>query len=1719
MRTVRRLYVLFPFLLLSLFCQAQISVDFSMDRTGGCSPLSVNFTNNTYGLSATAIVSWDLGNGNRSTLKNPSAIYTEEKTYTITLTVTDNGQTTTKSKTLKVYKKPVVDFSVASPKVCLPAPAQFTSTSTAGDGSISSYQWDFGDGVTNQGYGNTMSYAYSVEQLATVSLTVTNSFGCQASAVKKDIVEVLPRINPAFSADKLLLCALSDAVTFTNSSTGPGTLSYAWDFGDGTTSTQVNPSHQFTKKAVHPVKLTVTNTDGCSATSYPLPVNAAYFNTDFSSNPLCREVSFASSSYLYPSSSFWQFGDGSSNFSWYNTLHTYAAPGTYNVTLINTYDVCKDTVTKAVTVQETVNFNSAIVAPAAICLNSGLELKSTSSTTPSLIKWDFGDGMEYNTSYPITWHNYQQPGTYTVKMTNVFGTCSETVTKTIVVNALPNPQGFVVNYGGVCGAPVTVKFSDTTTGAVSWNWQLDYGYNTTFATTKNASYAFNANGYHTVTLTVTNAAGCAGSISKSVNVFRPEANIYYTFSSSPRGSYDCDSLRIRLAVNSNQTIQSYSWDLGNGTTSTSVNPEVFYDKPGVYTVKLTYVTESGCTASTTYYAQVYNKPKADFTYSIPCGYSLNLQFQDISFFTDRWQWQFGDGGYDSHFRPVYQYRDTGQYSVQFISHIGHCSDTIVKTVYANLLPASVSISKVENTCSGSRGTVTFDQYALRAKGLTWDFGDGTVMPYDTSVHVVTHTYKASGTYTVQLTGQYGNCVLTSSAWVRVLLKQSPVLTANKTQICANDNVTIQINGLQPNTFTDNTQWWQYSINKIEYDNGTAHNGYYSYYDFNYTSYTGTLNNFAAGVNKIRAIINVSGSGYPNCTDTTNYINLQVNGPIAGFKVQNKDLCFKSAFVFTDTSRSVTSTKLTSWSWDFGDGTTQLNTTNAVVRHTYQNPGRYTVRLRVTDAIGCSTNFESEVNASGTKAAFTPSGLYIPNVPLNTTVTFYNNSYSYNTAPTYLWIYGDGATETAYSGTHTYTSPGVNTVKLIVSDPSIPCADTAQKVITVKDFNTAFSFSTSFLSAGSCPPVMVRINNLSVGYTRLKWDFGDGTTTTASAYPSHVYQSPGVYRITLYTYGYNGLSGTYIDSVEVRKPSTAISADVLKGCLSQTVNLQATSQDASSHLWDFGDGVVSTGTTASPHAYNTPGLFTPRLIVKNENGCATSADLAQPIVIDSLSVIIQDLPSLLCDSALIQFHSLVGSFAASKLGTPLQYQWNFGTGNAADVSNLPNPSFRFVKPGTYVVKLRVTSPYGCSKETLATVRINEKAKGRITALPEVCQDGSVLFKATATLSDNIQWNWTFGNGNTATVQNPPAQFFPTPGTYPVTLLVTRNGCIDTVVHPLAVNPKPVINAAPKETVLCLGNSLSLSAGGGTTYQWSPAAGLSNAAIAAPVASPTVSTRYRVLVTTDKGCSNTDSVFITVGQPVKVQLPTAFDLCQGSTVQLNASGAAAYQWINNVAGLSNTGIAAPVARPLTTSVYTVVGTDPHNCFKDTAQVIVTVRDLPTVNAGPDLQLAGNMPHQLAASGSPDVTAWRWSPADGLSCADCASPVLTPKMEMQYVVTVRNQWGCTAADSLLVKLDCATDHVYFPDAFTPNNDGKNDVFTALGSGVKIVRHLRIYSRWGDLIFERTNVAINDRAAGWNGTIKGQPVESGTYVYVAELECSSGYLFTRKGTVTVVR
>ena len=1451
---------------------SQLKADFSVDKTGGCSPLHVSFTNKSTGTSPNTIYHWDFGNGNTSTLPDPGAIFTEEKSYTVTLTVAEGNQTSVKTQLIDVYYKPTVDFSAGVVKGCIPLNVNFASNSSAGSGEIASYHWDFGDGTTQQSFGNTIDHSYTTEQLATVSLTVTNTYGCHSTLVKKDIVEVKPRLTASFDADKTVLCRESDPVQFTNTSNGPGTLSYQWDFGDGTTSTEKNPSHVFNKRGTYTVMLTVTSSDGCIATSRQSGyINVANFKTDFT-------------------------------------------------------------------------------IPGQICSETYQTFNSTTTPAPNTVMWQVNDELAVWYSYSLT-HFFPTNGNYKVKLTADYGGCIDSAVKTFTVKQSPASNGFIATAKGECGAPVQVDFRDTTPNAVSWQWNFDYGFTNQGSSTLQApSYTFNQNRSYSVQLKVTNSEGCTKELVRSVGFVLPYVIVGCNIISEHQSHESCEPISAKFFVNStNQPITEYRWEFGDGTISTEAEPEHTFSRPGTYQIVLHYKTLAGC-AGTSYYNSitVREKPQADFksvTGTTICG-SVPVIFSNTSggdYYFVQW---FIDGEPvgGSYGSMEYRFTEEGQYTIKLIANNGFCSDTMEKVNYITVKPPFPRIDAIANSCEGNRGDVTITNGSRQGETYTWDFGDGTSFTTTDNPSTLTHSYTQTGQYKVSVTATNGSCTVRDSTYAYVMLRKQPELSMAAVS-CVDAPYQFTISNLQSNPWPDYNNY-DYFIAKWEYDDGTPYTGYMNSYPYigSANSYTGSIQAPDHTRQRMRVIIQSIGFG---CYDTTGFVPVKVVGPVPAVEIVDNNVCFNSPVTFKDVGTTIGGTNIVTRRWSFGDGGS-LHHTDATVTHVYKDPGTYYVWLSVTDDNGCTATtaqYTNTVTVNGPLAKFTASGT---NVPLNTDVQFYNSTFNagdYNT--TYEWDFGDGATSTAYSPSHTYTSTGVYTVRLRASNAVTGCSSEATETIIVRQFNTAFNFSKTYITSQSCPPVVVRFINTSVGYIRLKWDFGDGIVANNVANPSHIYEKPGKYIVTLYGYGPNGLEGTHIDSILVEAPIASLFADDLEACVGSTITLFAKADSVQSYIWDFGDGTVITTTdTFFAHQYNVPGVYKPRLLTRNQAGCSSFASMNEQV---------------------------------------------------------------------------------------------------------------------------------------------------------------------------SIRPNPLVNISPADPVVCLGRGTPLQASGGVSYSWSPATGLSNGNTATPTASPTTDTEYKVEVTDDIGCKNTGTVLVKVQSPLKVSLPADLSVCAGNSITLPAGGADIYNWINNTSGLSAVNIANPAATPSATTTYTVTGSDIHHCFTDTAEVTVRVLPLPVINAGPDAEVQAGTPVNLNPTYSPDVIQWTWSPAKYLDCSTCPAPVSTPLAPTEYTLTVKNSAGCIAKDSVLIKMICDEAKVAIPNAFTPNGDGKNDVFMI--KGISVVKHLVIYNRWGQKVFEANNFIAADRSACWNGTLNGYPASPGTYVYYVEMECPSGGGFRRKGSFVLIR
>ncbi len=1050
---------------------------------------------------------------------------------------------------------------------------------------------------------------------------------------------------------------------------------------------------------------------------------------------------------------------------------------------------------------------------------------------------------------------------------------------------------------------------------------------------------------------------------------------------------------------------------------------------------------------------------------------------------------------------------------------GGCRDTLVKTNYITVLPPFPKIGQITNTCDDTRGLVTFKDETTKAQQWKWDFGDGTTAPtYNTALPNVQHLYTKTGKYKVVLAATSGTCTVKDSVTAYAYLKQKPTVTSPQTEICAGSNLNLTISNMEDINFL-NYYYYGIGLSKTEYGDGTNFNGYHSGSYYSTTPFNISFQNLEAGKKDLRLIFLTS---YFNCYDTSNYVPIKIKGPTAGYEIKNNNSCFKNPLVFQDTSKSNFNVPIAKWEWNFGNNSTQTVTNNKPITVSYNTPGSYFTQLKVTDADGCSAtsngSYQQYAIVTGPAAAFS----YSPtSVQPGATVNFYNNTNNYNSySAEYQWLFKDGTTYYTYNATKFYPAIGTDTVMLIAKNLQSTCVDTAIKVITIKNVNAAFTYTSSYINNNSCPPVIIKFTNTSANFTKVSWDFGDGSRTDNQNFPSHTYYKPGVYMVTLYATSSTNVTDSIVDSVIVKGPYAIVKADRLSGCGSQAITLSAEVRNATSYTWDFADGELKdTRDTFAVHTYTVPGIYTPSLILKDAGGCSGTSDLPEKIVIDTLDISFNKTPQQVCDSAFVQFNPVVKSLAADQMQQSLQYHWNFGTGNTTDTTDSPTPVFYFNKPGKYPINLTVTSPYGCVKQKSDTLFVVPKAKATIVGPAEICEQSNALFTGSATLNSGIGWSWSFGNGNSSSVKNPGGQLYNTSGTVRVRLITNNNGCYDTAVQNFMVHAKPSINLSPKNPTVCLGKSIQLIAGGGVSYLWSNDTGLNNYTIANPVASPAVTTQYIVEATNSFGCKNKDTSMVNIAGPFKIKVPADTFVCRGNSAQLYATGATTYKWINNTAGLSNPAIANPVATPLTASVYTIVGYDAYQCFTDTAIVKIGVQSFPTVSAGPDIEAQTGSETPLQATGSSDVISYSWSPPDYLSCTTCPSPVSKPRSEISYMVKATNRYGCSVTDTVHIKLVCSQSRIYIPTAFTPNKDFKNDVFYLKGGGVKQVNFLKIYNRAGQVVFERRNFNLNDPSAGWNGTQGSYEVSSGTYVYFTEMICDTGEVFSFKGTVVVIK
>ena len=426
-------------------------------------------------------------------------------------------------------------------------------------------------------------------------------------------------------------------------------------------------------------------------------------------------------------------------------------------------------------------------------------------------------------------------------------------------------------------------------------------------------------------------------------------------------------------------------------------------------------------------------------------------------------------------------------------------------------------------------------------------------------------------------------------------------------------------------------------------------------------------------------------------------------------------------------------------------------------------------------------------------------------------------------------------------------------------------------------------------------------------------------------------------------------------------------------------------------WSFGDGGTALTQNAS-HTYMTSGTFTVKLVATDINGCKDS--ISKPVTTSVLTITKSNDTSL-CGSSPVQLSA----------GGGIMYSWT-------PVSSLSNPGINNpvatpLVTTTYYVT--VTNASGCTKIDSVKITVNTFPVITKSNDTTVCGNSSVQLTA----GGGSTYSWSPASGlNNSNISNPVATPLTTTKYY--VTVTTAAGCAKADSILITVKSAPAVTKS-NDTSVCLNSSVQLTAGGGSSYSWSPASSLSNPNINNPVATPLSTTKYYVTVTNATGCSKTDSIKIAVNALPVISKSKDTGICNNASVQLFAGGGTSYIW-TPAATLNNPGISNPIATPAGTTTYFVTVTNAAGCSKNDS-IKVSTSPLPVISKSNDTVICKNSSVQIFAAGG---FTYLWSPASGLNNPAISNPVATPVAAKTYYVVVTNAGGCSKTDSVKIGIN---------------------------------------------------------------------------------------------------
>lgn len=1013
---------------------------------------------------------WDFGvlgtNADTSRQREPIFTYPDSGTYKVTLII-NRGQPCADTAIINVRIYPTLDANFRDDAVCQGTPVNFTDLSVSTFDPIIRWTWNFGGNNSS----NTQSPTFLFNGFGTfpVKLVVETGLGCKDSITKNvtiiDSPESIFSINNSqrVGADTFVVCTDTRAITFTNLS--DPAVSNRWFFGPpGATSTDRDPTFTYSDTGTYVVRLITEPGTTCADTSFkilrivPSPAPAFTFSTECIKAPVFFTNNTTGRPYDLVTGFTWNFGDNTTS-----TLRdpekNYANPGTYNVRLtVRTTAGCQNVLTRQVVVAPA---PVAQFTPQGLANSQGSFIRcednlainfQNQSTGNNVNFWNLGDaGVTSGQVSPN--YTYPQAGTYNIKLViNPGRICSDSITKSVrVINGL-SAVNFNVNNGCVNTARA---FSNQTTAPLNdiaiYRWNFGDG---TTSAVRNPQKTYSQPGTYNVTLYVETAQGCRDSVVKPITIY-PAPVVGFVPDEA------CRAVPIQLtntSAISSGIISSYSWNFGNGQTSSEINPVTSYANPGSYSVTLIATSDQGCTTTFRDTILIRQPSVPDFSFVNQC-FKAPVQFTDASTspFNDvaQWQWTFEPGAISTVRNPTYTFQTSGDIPVKLVVTTAFgCKDSVTKII--NLKPLPIADFTIDGISGGpgifikceDNFQVNFINLSVDNVTNNWSFGvpgavSGVVNP--------TYVYPDTGFFNVQLVINQGTfCVDTVSYRIRTL----PALTIdfNVIDACVNNSL----------TFTNTSTTALNDIDKVSWDFGDQTTS---------TQFNATHQYAAHGTYPVTLIVGTA----KGCLDT-----LQKNAIVYPLPVPNfvgEEACPAKAIRLINRTR-IPSGTISGYQWEFGNGQ-QSTTTNPNV--TYALPGLYNVKLVATSAFGCKDSIEDVILVRD---------FIVPLISQQFPITCedakigFSSELSTGIFSIVDWDFGNGTSSNLPVDTVSYPTPGTYIIKLTVTDSL--CG-------SFSDTSTIEIVKTPVINLGSdfslCPTLSTPITIGQTKYDTVRWSSG------------------------------------------------------------------------------------------------------------------------------------------------------------------------------------------------------------------------------------------------------------------------------------------------------------------------------------------------------------------------------------------------------------------------------------------------------------------------------------------------------------------------------------------------------------------------------------------------------------------------------------------------------